>query len=393
MLDISNRPYLKYLLFGDIYLANGVQGSLALVIIVLYFTEKDISIATTTMVAGIASFPFTFKFLFGPITDYFIKLGRKPFIIFGGILAGITLFPLAIIDPAKSLLPFTIFLFIGVIGIVILDVCADAWAIQVTEIHEHGKINAAMFGSMFGGMAIASIFFSQIAHYYNYNLVFIIAGSIILVTIILPLFIKEKIIVKKRPKTGKLILQEFKKKNTFVISLFGFLAAMNFGMLLFILPEFMMNVLKLNIGQIGFITSLYPIGIVIGSVIAGFTSDIWGRKKTLAVSLFATIIITPLIITANHWSVMAFYYPLIGLVQGGTTFSALMALFMDITNPKIGATQYSILTSITNFGDYSIAIFSGFLLMILGYQRFFLYAAWIVGPALIVLYFIKEVKQ
>jgi MFS family permease len=276
---------------------------------------------------------------------------------------------------------------------VILDVCADAWAIQVTENHEHGKINAAMFGSMFGGMAIASIFFSQIAHYYNYNLVFIIAGSIILITIILPLFIKEKIIVKKRPKTGKLILQEFKKKNTIIISLFGFLAAMNFGMLLFILPEFMMNVLKLNIGQIGFITSLYPIGIVVGCIIAGFTSDIWGRKKALAVSLFATIIITPLIITANHWSVMAIYYPLIGLVQGGTTFSALMALFMDITNPKIGATQYSILTSITNFGDYSIAIFSGFLLMILGYQRFFLYAAWIVGPALIVLYFVKEVKQ
>ena len=90
---------------------------------------------------------------------------------------------------------------------------------------------------------------------------------------------------------------------------------------------------------------------------------------------------------------MAFYYPLIGLVQGGTTFSALMALFMDITNPKIGATQYSILTSITNFGDYSIAIASGFLLMVLGYQRFFLYAAWIVGPALVVLYFVKEVKQ
>jgi MFS family permease len=393
MLDISKRPYLKYLLFGDIYFANGVQGSLAIVIIVLYFTEKDISIATTTMVAGAASLPFTFKFLFGPITDYFIKRGRKPFIIFGGLLAGITLFPLAIIDPAKSLLPFTIFLFLGVVGIVILDVCADAWAIQVTETHEHGKINAAMFGSMFGGMAIASIFLSQIAYYYNYNIVFIIAGSIILLTIILPLLVKEEIIVKQRPKTGKLLLQEFRKKNTIVISLFGFVAAMNFGMLLFIMPEFMMNVLKLNIGQIGFITSLYPIGIVVGSVIAGFTSDIFGRKKTLAVSLIATMIFTPLIITANHWSTMAFYYPLIGMLQGGATFSALMALFMDITNPKIGATQYSILTSITNFGDYSIAIFSGFLLMILGYQRFFLYAAWIVGPALIVLYFIKEIKQ
>jgi len=28
----------------------------------------------------------------------------------------------------------------------------------------------------------------------------------------------------------------------------------------------------------------------------------------------------------------------------------------------------------------------------LGYTRFFLYAAWIIGPALLVLYFVKEKK-
>ena len=63
---------------------------------------------------------------------------------------------------------------------------------------------------------------------------------------------------------------------------------------------------------------------------------------------------------------------------------------MDITNPKIGGTQYSLLTSITNFGDYSMGILSGSLLVILGYDKFFLYAGWIVGPSLLVLYFIKE---
>ena len=81
---------------------------------------------------------------------------------------------------------------------------------------------------------------------------------------------------------------------------------------------------------------------------------------------------------------------IIGFLQGGAFFSALMALFMDITNPKIGGTQYSILTSIGNLGDYSIGIVSGSLLVFFGYQRFFLYAAWVVGPALIVLYLVQE---
>jgi len=390
MLDLSKNPYLKYILFGNIYLANGLQGSLALVIIILYFTEKDISIATTTMVAGVASIPFTFKFIFGPITDHFIKKGRKPFIIIGGIIGGSMLFPLAFIDPAVALFPFTLFLFLAVIGIVLLDVTADAWAIQVTKIHERGKINASMFGTMFGGMAVGVILLSNIAKYYSYNMTFIVVGVIILLTVILPSIVKEDVIVKKRVKIRKLLVQEFKKKNTIIISIFGFLAAMNFGILLFIIPEYMMNVLKLDVAQIGIITSLFPIGVVIGAITGGVMADKWGRKKTLTIFLIGSMICSPLLITANTWMILAIIYPIIGFLQGGSTFSALMALFMDITNPEIGGTQFSILTSIANLGDYSIAIVSGSLLMILGYQRFFLYAAWIVGPALLVLFLVKE---
>ena len=104
------------------------------------------------------------------------------------------------------------------------------------------------------------------------------------------------------------------------------------------------------------------------------------------------MIFSSFLIAANTWQMLAVIYPIIGFLQGGSGFSAIMALFMDATNPKIGATQFSILTSIMNFGDYSIAIFSGALVIMLGYHRFFLYSAWIIGPALLILYFIKEKK-
>ena len=393
MLELSKHPYLKYLLFGNIYFANGISGALGVTLIIIYFTEKDISIATATLVGGAASLPFTFKFLFGPLIDRFIRRGRRPFIIIGGILGGATLFPLAFIDPTVALFPFALILFIGIAGIVLLDVAADAWAIQVTKVHEHGKINAAMFGSLFGGWAIGNVVLSFFAHNFGYHTAFIVAGFIILLTVILPILVKEDIIVKKRPKIGKLLVSEFKKKNTIIISLFGFFHAMNFGILLFIIPEYMMNFLKLDITQIGLITSLYPIGVVIGAVTGGFMADSWGRKKILYIFSFGAIIFSTLLITAKTWQVLAIIYPIIGFLQGGSGFSAMMALFMDITNPKIGGTQYSILTSIMNFGDYSIAIVSGSLLIILGYQRFFLYAAWIVGPALLILYFVKEAKN
>jgi hypothetical protein len=46
-----------------------------------------------------------------------------------------------------------------------------------------------------------------------------------------------------------------------------------------------------------------------------------------------------------------------------------------------------------NFGEFGIAMISGTLVLMLGYNRFFLYAAWILGPALLILYFIKETKR
>ncbi|MCK4364791.1 MAG: MFS transporter [Thermoplasmatales archaeon] len=390
MLDLAKHPLLKYLLFGNIYFANGLQGALLLVIIIVYFTELDISIATATLVAGAASIPFALKFLFGPISDYYIKYGRKPFIILGGVLLGVSMFPLAFIDPTVALVPFTLLLFIGVIGIVLFDVAADAWAIQTTKVNERGKVNSAMFGGMFLGWAIGSILLSSVAKHFGYNMVFIVTGLIIILTMILPLSTKERIILKKRPKIGKLLVLEFKKKNTLLIAFFGLLASLNFGMILFIIPEYMMNVLKLDVAQIGLLSSLFPIATAIGAVTGGVISDKWGRKKTIYIFLIGALIFSPLLVFANSWQMLAIIYPIVGFLQGGSAFAAVMALFMDITNPKIAGTQFSILTSITNFGDYSVAIISGTLVVMLGYQRFFLYATWLIGPALILLHFIKE---
>ena len=53
MLDLSEHPSLKYLLFGILYFSEGLIYALASVIIVLFFTEKDISISTTALVGGI----------------------------------------------------------------------------------------------------------------------------------------------------------------------------------------------------------------------------------------------------------------------------------------------------------------------------------------------------
>jgi len=393
LIDITKRSYLKYLLFGSLYFSEGILLALSTVILIIYFTHKDISIATATLVGGIVYIPWILKFVYGPITDYFIIHGRKPFIIIGGILGAICIFPLAVIDPKVALIPFTLLLFVSHIFILFLDVSVDAWAIQISKVHERGKINAAMYGGLFGGSAFGSSVLAIIASAVGFNMVFITAGLIILLTIIFPFFVKEEKIVKERQKIASLVITEFKKKNTILIALFGFIVAINFGMLLFIIPDYMMNVLKLDMAQTGIINSAFPIATVIGAFAGGVIVDRWGRKKIMYIFLVIILISSALLIIADTWQILIFIYSMIGFLTGAALFAAMGALFMDITNPKIGATQYSILASITNFGEFGIAMISGMLVLMLGYNRFFLYAAWIIGPALLVLYFVKEKKR
>ena len=99
-----------------------------------------------------------------------------------------------------------------------------------------------------------------------------------------------------------------------IISLFGFLSAMNFGILLFIIPQYMMNILKLDVSQIGLMTSLFYIGVIFGAIIGGFLADIWGRKKILAIGLFGSMIISALLIFADSWMILAIIYPIIGFL-------------------------------------------------------------------------------
>ena len=80
MLDLTKRPSLKYFLFGSLYFAEGLIFALTTVIIVLFFTDKNIPIEITTLVGGLSSVPWMMKFVFGPTIDFLANMGGKFFV-------------------------------------------------------------------------------------------------------------------------------------------------------------------------------------------------------------------------------------------------------------------------------------------------------------------------
>jgi len=392
MIDITKKSYLKYFLFGSLYFSEGIMMAIAFVILPVYFVERGISLPITTLVIGIVSIPVTIKFIWGGIVDYFKRSGRKRFIIIGGFLIAGGFLALTVIEPNTALIPFTIILFISVCGLGFLDVSADAWAIEISLKDERGKINGAMFAGQYAGLALGSTFLGVIAKYLGYNYSFLASGLIVLLVIIFPFIVKEVKIIKKRQKVAKILIGEFKKRSTQLIAIFSFIHDINKGMLLVLIPLFMKTVLFLDVAQIGLIVTIFPVTATIGSIVGGAISDKWTRKNTIYVFTGASIFLSASLILANNWIILAMIYAIIGFLQGGY-ITAACAMFMDITNPRAGATEYSIFMGLGNAGMTSGETVSGTFVSMLGFSRTFLYSAWIFGPTLLILYIINLKKQ
>ena len=389
MIDLVKHRLAKYPLFGSLYFSQGIIYALATVIINVYLDSKGIPDTLIALIIGIAYLPWVFKFIFGGVVDNFIKVGRKKFVLIGGATSATGFFILSFIDPEIALIPFTVVLTVGSCGIAFLDVAADAWAIELSEEKERGKINAAMFGGLFFGMAVTSIAIGYIAEIFSYSFSFIVAGLIVLVIVLFPLMIKDTPHVIRKGKTGKILISEFKKKNTQLVTLFLPLSAISFGVLAIVIPQYTNDVLHLSIGQIGLITAVAPIATVFGNVVGGVMADHWGRKKTLYIFITVNLVFAALLIFADNWLRLAILWGIVGFLHGGH-FASFGAMAMDVTNPKVGATQYSLMMSIGNAGEFGGTMSSGFLITILGFSRVFLYSGWFYGPALLVLYFVKS---
>jgi len=393
MINITKYNKFKYFLFGNLYFSEGLQITLAAVIVPIYLLDKGISIPIATLVAGLAAAPWYLKFAIAPIIDHFYSIGKKPFIIIGGLLGAIGLFFLIFIDPYTYIFPFAFILFISHLGIVLLDVTCDGWAIQISKENERGKINGAMTAGLFAGMAFATSVLASIAEIYGYNLCFFAGGIIILVTIISPLIVREVKLLKRAEKIASILKKEFKKRSTQLIALYSSVQGIGFGLLIFAIPLYMKIILKMDVGQIGLVMSVYPITLVIGSLIGGTLADKWGRKIVLYIFISISIVFSASLIYANNWQMVAIIYGIIGFLQGGGLYAAGGALLMDNCNPTIGATQYSIYASITNFSEFGMGSISGSLVIILGFSCVFIFSAWSLGPTLLILYFIKSKKN
>ena len=362
--------------------------------------QQNVAIDSITSLTAILILPWIFKFVWAPLVDSLRneKRGYRFWIFTSQLFMGLALVPLIFIAPQNNFFIWGLFLFIHSFAAATQDVSIDALVINVIAKNERGKLNGFMNAgmligrSLFGGGTLILAY--ELGLNYMIGLIVVLIISVMLILI----FVKEPALPIKSKNQFEIFNQNFslafRNKNTWLAILFALTSAAAFEVAGGLAGPFLTD-LKVSQETIGVFFALpVVIAMFIGGLIGGYMSDKIPRKSAVQMFLFGFVVtiiiisvynfIEPLISDVVFQSAYTVMYFFVGLFT-----SSSYALFMDLTNPKIGGTQFSTYMAATNGCEAWTVWSAGFIVAGYGYSPAFILMAVVSLLSLLVLRKIK----
>ena len=391
--------------FFFLYLTEGIPLGFVATAVATQLRRQGVGPAEIGGFIALFYLPWSFKFVVGPIVDSISsdRFGRRrTWILLTQTLMVATLLATILADLPAELKLFSTILFIHNLFAATQDVAIDALAVNTLQEHERGLANGLMFGAAYlgqivGGSAVLLLMDKGMS----------LAGGTVFVSAVIAsvlLFIVLPMREPKEPKpegTGgahavlrdiwRFMVEAF---QSLVLTRRGFL-----GMLFAILPAGAMSLglalqsnLAVEIGMTdgGIANMNFWSGVIsaAGCVIGGLLSDRLGRRRMLA--LYIGLMSVPVLYLAwvlqgagwifpvdttdpnrpiaaaaiftAFWIAVLVYSWFNGLMYGTRT-----ALFMDITNPAVAATQFTAYMALLNLSISLSAKWQGWSIEAFGY--------------------------
>jgi MFS transporter, PAT family, beta-lactamase induction signal transducer AmpG len=391
--------------FFFLYVTEGIPLGFAATAVATQLRRQDVGPAEIG--AFVASFylPWAFKWAFGPFIDVFTskRLGkRRGWILGTQVMLVFTLLCCTLLD-----LPAQLGLLTGVLLIhnsfgAMQDVAIDALAVSTLHEDERGLANGVMFagaaiGSAMGGSGV--LFLMPLLGLKG-GFVFV-AGCIALVTLLVVLPLKEPATPDAEERAAGLA-SAGREMRSFAVEAFrsfvGTRGAWS-GLWFSLLPAGAMSLglaLQSNLSvEVGMdddsVAWLTLWSSVIGAgcmVFGGWLSDRWGRRRMLGLYLALMSLPVFYLMTAllEHQWIMpvasdlrrtapaalvtaVWVATLAYAVTNGLMYGTASAIYMDVTNPKVAATQFTAYMALGNLAIAYSATWQGIAIEALGYPK------------------------
>ncbi len=384
--------------FFCLYVTEGLPVGFVATAVATQMRREGVGPAEIGTLVGIFYLPWAWKWAIAPFVDilYSDRLGRRRAWIVAMQVLMAAMFLIAMpVDFSTEIWHFTsLIVILNVFGAT-QDVAIDALACGVLEEEERGLANGLMFSGAYVGQAIGGAGVLFLAAWVDFNLTFIFVAAIILaVTCFVSLGLKEPP-TAARPKTSDSWLRSasaevrdycvaafkafFGSRPAFVGLIFALLPAGAYSLSLALQSNLAVE-LGLNDQNIAGLALVSTIISAVGCVVGGLLSDVFGRKRMLALYLVGTALptlwlaavmwnhgwimpvdpqmpnrpIAPASLVVSFWLANIVFSVFQGLMYGTRT-----ALFMDVCTPAVAATQFTAYMALLNLVIMYSAIWQG----------------------------------
>lgn len=374
--------------FFSLYLTEGIPLGFTATAIATQMRREGLGPAEIGAFVGSLYLPWAFKWMVGPIVDVFSseRFGRRRlWIVITQVMMVATLMAALPVNFTTEVKLFTFIILLHNVFGATQDVAIDALAVNVLKEEERGLANGLMFGGAYLGQAIGGSGVLFLVPLTGFPMTFFFVGAVILsVTLFIALPLREpKEPPKPRQEGSKMAIAgreiwAFVKDS--IKAFFGTRAAF-VGLLFALLPGgayalglALQTNLAVELGlddpQVATLNLWSTVVSALGCVVGGWLSDKWGRKRMLALYFVGTAIpgvylawimqqqgwimpvpvdlanrpVPSVLLVNTFWISVISYSVFQGLMYGTRT-----ALFMDITTPRVAATQFTAYMALLNF--------------------------------------------
>lgn len=352
----DDRP-VRVHLFALLYASEGAPIGFIWWALPTILRAAGVPVADITGLTALLVLPWAFKFAWAPLVDALRspRWGFRAWIAAAQVTMGLALAPLLWIDPVQQFGWWRVLLFAHAIAAATQDVAIDALAIRTVPVESRGWLNGTMQAgmlvgrSLFGGGVL--IVLSSLGRAW---IVGALLGWIWMTLLVLPWIVE--------PETSGSVgdrLQEFsrhlakagRRASTWWGLAFALTSAAAFEATGQLAGPFLVD-RGVAVGTVGVFFGVAVVGATLaGGLVGGLLADRRGHARMCAIFLggFVVMIVglaaadragagTPVLLA---W--LTGMYLFVGLFT-----AASYALFMDLTDPTLGGTQFSAFMSATN---------------------------------------------
>ena len=408
--------------FFFLYVTEGLPLGFGAIAVATQLKRQGVGVAEIGAFVGSFYLPWAFKWAFGPFIDVFVseRLGRRRGWILGTqVMMAVTLMSTAFVPLPQQLALFTAVLLLHNTFGAMQDVAIDALAVGTLAEDERGLANGLMFAGASIGQGIGAAGVLFLAGYTGFQASFaFVAGAILAVTLFVVLPMREAAGAPRSRAQGSQLAFAAREMRGFAIDSFrAFLDTRGafVGLLVALLPAGAMALglalqtnLAVELGmdddQVAWMSGWSSAVSAAFMVIGGRLSDRFGRRLMLALyivsmtpptlylawKLQAAGWIMPLAANAARPEVATSLVTVLWIavmlysVGNGLMYGARAAIFMDVTNPLVAATQFTAYMALLNLVIAYSATWQGIAAESIGYPTMLLIDA-LIGPLSILL--------